>query len=305
MPAQLVRSEKWQRTAISLAVWLLPTQAISDDCRFSDSDGKPVVNSTTGLPSPWAASWTTETLTETRTATHTATQALTPTSTSTPSATLSVTPALTQSATPTRAATFVPSSTPTGCVVSLEPNLHIACCYLFCGTNNVCVDWTGGEGCFSVIAPDDCRWTAANYGDGVTITEGESGLGNGRVCYQVPRYWGFLGRGINIYVDGQVFSIGQPHPPTRTSTPIPTITPTATCTSSPTATSRTPSAGACPGDCSNDRRVSVDELVRGVTIALGMDVWTSCPSFDGNGDRQIAIDELIRGVRAALDGCSA
>jgi cysteine-rich repeat protein len=86
-----------------------------------------------------------------------------------------------------------------------------------------------------------------------------------------------------------------PTQPSRTPTPSRTATPTVTPTVPPV----------CPGDCGGDGRVTVDELVRGVRIALGDDSVASCAAFDADESGTVTIDELVRGVRAALDGCSA
>jgi hypothetical protein len=61
-------------------------------------------------------------------------------------------------------------------------------------------------------------------------------------------------------------------------------------------------AAACPGDCDATGTVSVDELVRGVALALG-DATAPCPAFDTSGDQVIDIAELIAAVHAALSGC--
>lgn len=85
--------------------------------------------------------------------------------------------------------------------------------------------------------------------------------------------------------------------PTRTPTPGPPASPTAT----PTLT-RAPGS-ACPGDCNGDGQVTIDELVKGVNIALGQQLLAACPAFDRGGDGQVTIDDLIAAVNAALTGC--
>lgn len=84
-------------------------------------------------------------------------------------------------------------------------------------------------------------------------------------------------------------------PPEATPTPEPT--PSATATEAPT-----PSAG-CPGDCSGDAEVTVDELISAVNIALGVATIGSCPVFDTNGDGEVTIDEILQAVNSALVGC--
>ncbi len=64
-----------------------------------------------------------------------------------------------------------------------------------------------------------------------------------------------------------------------------------------------PPGMACLGDCGFDGAVSVDELVRGVSIALGTLSLSECPVFDGSSDGSVTVDELIKAVGAALGGC--
>jgi len=95
-----------------------------------------------------------------------------------------------------------------------------------------------------------------------------------------------------------------PGPPTATITtePSPTATlPAATATATPTAT--TAALPVCVGDCNADRRVLIDELVRGVGIALGNMPASVCPAIDCHGNGTVTVDCLIRAVNAALSGC--
>jgi hypothetical protein len=59
----------------------------------------------------------------------------------------------------------------------------------------------------------------------------------------------------------------------------------------------------CPGDCNNDFQITVDEIVSGVTIALGESSVGNCPAFDTDGDGAVTVDEVIAAVDAALNGC--
>ena len=77
----------------------------------------------------------------------------------------------------------------------------------------------------------------------------------------------------------------------RTPEPQPTFIPTP---------SSTPVA--CIGDCDDSRRVSVDELVKGVNIALGSTTLDQYPAFDFDGNGLVSVDELVKGVNAALNG---
>jgi hypothetical protein len=84
--------------------------------------------------------------------------------------------------------------------------------------------------------------------------------------------------------------------------------PTATDTAEPTPTdtpppSPTPTTIACLGDCDGDGQVTVDELIRGVSIGLGTIDLVTCPAADRNGSGEVTIDELIAALNNALDGC--
>ncbi|MBI4514976.1 MAG: hypothetical protein HY699_04060 [Deltaproteobacteria bacterium] len=69
-------------------------------------------------------------------------------------------------------------------------------------------------------------------------------------------------------------------------------------------TIRVGDAAPCPGDCDSGGTVTVDELVRGVTIALGSAALGECPAFDMGLDGSVTVDELVLGVNAALNGCT-
>ena len=54
-----------------------------------------------------------------------------------------------------------------------------------------------------------------------------------------------------------------------------------------------------PGDCDGDGRVTIDELILGVNIALGAQPVTACPAFDTDFSGNVSIDELIAAVNVA------
>jgi len=65
-----------------------------------------------------------------------------------------------------------------------------------------------------------------------------------------------------------------------------------------------PAAGlACVGDCNDDRRVTIDELMVAVGVSLGDGVVDDCDAVDNDRDRGVTINELVRAVGRALDGC--
>lgn len=59
----------------------------------------------------------------------------------------------------------------------------------------------------------------------------------------------------------------------------------------------------CAGDCSGNGRVSIDELVLGIGMALGEVAADSCTPADLNGNDEVSVDELVVAVNNALVGC--
>ena len=60
----------------------------------------------------------------------------------------------------------------------------------------------------------------------------------------------------------------------------------------------------CPGDCNDDQRVDIGELLRGVRIALGASDDEQClVAFDRGRTGTLTVDELIVAVDRALVGC--
>lgn len=59
----------------------------------------------------------------------------------------------------------------------------------------------------------------------------------------------------------------------------------------------------CAGDCNRDGKVTINELVTAVNIALGSQPLTMCPSLDTSGNGRAEINEVIAAVNHALNGC--
>jgi Cohesin domain len=96
----------------------------------------------------------------------------------------------------------------------------------------------------------------------------------------------------------------NPPLPTSTNTPAPTGTNTSLSTATPTRTpTKDPTLVACVGNCNADPVVSIDELVRGLNIALGVLPLDACGAFDANGDGRVTVDELVNAISNALYGC--
>jgi len=96
-------------------------------------------------------------------------------------------------------------------------------------------------------------------------------------------------------VDGVVPCPGGACGPTYTPSPVAAVSDTP---------APTPTLGPCVGDCSHNGSVTVDELIRGVDIALGNLTLDQCPSFDCSEKGNVTIDCLVKAVNAALIGCS-
>ena len=94
------------------------------------------------------------------------------------------------------------------------------------------------------------------------------------------------------------------HTWTNTSTVTPTRTPTATPSVTATATATTtPPSIRCVGDCDGSGDVTIDELIKGVNIALGSAGLDTCPEFDADRNGTVTVDEIILAVNNALLGC--
>jgi len=59
----------------------------------------------------------------------------------------------------------------------------------------------------------------------------------------------------------------------------------------------------CPGDCDGSGSVTIDELIQGIDIALGVLPIARCTRMDHNGDGEVTVEELLIAVNAALSGC--
>ena len=62
-------------------------------------------------------------------------------------------------------------------------------------------------------------------------------------------------------------------------------------------------AALCRGDCNGDGLVTINELIRSVTIATGAGAYRGCPPVDVDGDGQVSISDLVGAVIVALSAC--
>ena len=59
----------------------------------------------------------------------------------------------------------------------------------------------------------------------------------------------------------------------------------------------------CAGDCNRNCAVAVDELIRGVRVALSLSPLDACVAVDADLDGVAKIPELIESVRNSLGTC--
>lgn len=65
----------------------------------------------------------------------------------------------------------------------------------------------------------------------------------------------------------------------------------------------TPLPSTCIGDCDDSGAVAVNELVKGVNIALSNRGLEACPQFDSDDNDRVTVNELVLSVNAAVHGC--
>ncbi len=61
----------------------------------------------------------------------------------------------------------------------------------------------------------------------------------------------------------------------------------------------------CPGDCSSDGSVTIDELITCVNVALGTLPLAQCPQCNTGSDADVDIDDLVAAVNSSLNDCPA
>lgn len=64
-----------------------------------------------------------------------------------------------------------------------------------------------------------------------------------------------------------------------------------------------PAMAACAGDCNTNGAVTIDEVIAGVRIALGLLPAAACAPVDVNRDQRVTVDELVSVVAQALNHC--
>jgi len=60
----------------------------------------------------------------------------------------------------------------------------------------------------------------------------------------------------------------------------------------------------CAADCNEDNVITVGELLRSVSVALGSVGLSECPLADSNNDGQVTVDEILTAVDTAINGCT-
>jgi len=183
------------------------------------------------------------------------------------------------------------------------------------GENDACTQFTDGS--FHFVEPDTTLQFCAPIAAAWTFTRGVT-----VVKARVRDAGGVVGaeREIVVQVGTTPTEVPTPRPtgtPTPSRTPFvdPSATPTASRTGTGAVIPTTPPSGTtptptpttaldgCPCDCSGDDEVTIDEVVQGMTILMGLSDVETCPAADVHGDGSVTVDEIILGVRSALNGC--
>lgn len=60
----------------------------------------------------------------------------------------------------------------------------------------------------------------------------------------------------------------------------------------------------CTGDCDGDGETTVEELLAGISIALGTTHLDACPPLDRDRSGEITIDEILAALTVVLEGCA-
>lgn len=221
----------------------------------------------------------TSTVTPTRRVTRTATAAATHTFTSEPSPTAS----LTRTRTPTHTASFTATRTPTATPSAPPPTVTGTASPTAPGaaspTNGLSVTPTGSPTATAAVTKTHTSAVAES------ATSTPTPLLTPPATPTVDKATTATPSPIATAAVTPTHTKGSAATPTPTFTPIPT--------------------SECPGDCDDDGTVRIDELLRGVNIALNALSVVVCPAFDTNRNAAVQIDDLVAGVNAALHGCGA
>lgn len=94
-----------------------------------------------------------------------------------------------------------------------------------------------------------------------------------------------FGLGLEICDDGSCVTFPE-QCPDKLPTPTPTATPSV-----------------CAGDCDLGGSVTVEELIRGVSISMGDSAVAACDALDADSDGGVTISEVVQAVANALAGC--
>jgi len=260
-----------------------PTRTLPPTPTLTFAPTATTVPAVTPTPTQTATATRTATVTPTRTSTATSTQ----TSTRTPTA-ITQPPTQTSTVTPTRTAstTVAPTSTPTATQArTATPTLTRS------ATGAPTHTTTGAPS--ASVTPTKTRTGAP------TLTPSSRGTAT---YTSTPTATGLASSpspSATVAATPEATATATSTTDQRaTMTPPPAETPTATPERTSTAT-----VPPCDGDCGGDGQTSIDELVRGVSIALGTIPLGQCLALDIHPDGRVTIDELVAAVGAALNGC--
>ncbi len=252
-------------------------QSAGDPCEGATCDENanqcaPFTPTATTVPSPSATPTVSATRTATATVTPTRTLSSSPTASPTPSASGTGTPAATATvtATPLATATRTGTSAATATITSL-PTVTGTRTTTSAATATVPATPTSTGTHSATTVPSAMQSATATPPPTASVTSEpiETPLATGT---------------------------SAPTTATATASPISTAAPTDTATAVPTSSE-------CRGDCDGDGTTAINELITAVTIALGSQPLSACPSLDSSGNGAVEINELIAAVANALNGC--
>ena len=188
-----------------------------------------------------------------------------------------------------------------------------AATYVFTVTSNAPASLTVAG--LNIAASDGTLSVAAGQGLRVELGEVTHNIpkpndGGGQASFEVrwqapvnPGVYTLFGAGVSANADERRTGDGAERATLEVFVGVATPTPTAPPPTATATATVTPEAEPCIGDCNVDGEVTVDEIITGVNIALGVADAAACAAFDRNGDGAVTVDEILLAVNRALDGC--
>jgi hypothetical protein len=106
-----------------------------------------------------------------------------------------------------------------------------------------------------------------------------------------------------LTTDSPLYGESEPYTAVVVNVPPAQGSPTPTPTPTPMPCRDDCGPGGCIGDCNDDGRVSLNEVVHAVEMALGQAEMSTCAAANPDGDDAVSVAELVAVVDAALQSC--